>query len=184
MIHHPHSRPISLATNPSVGTLQRSITPSWRRTTSKVRTPLLRVRQGKRGTISSDSSSISSSKTPQATVHVVRSGPLNPPREGSLPVPHPQHRSRLVSAGVTASNIRITPPPSSASSSPSVGHYGVSGGPAMPLRKQFAICDSPASSAGETSSHMPPTPRDESELGAGPSRLQKRSSTGSSVGGR
>ena len=66
-----------------------------------------------------------------------------------------------------------------------MGRYGVSGGPAMPLRKQFAIRDSsPASSAGESSSRMPPTPRDESELGAGPSRLQMRSSTGSSVGGR
>lgn len=105
------------------------------------------------------------------TVRVVRGVPSKPSRDESLPVPRPQQRPRVASAGVTVSNIRVTPPPSSASSSPSVMRYGASSGPVVPLPKPFALRDSsPASSAGEsTSSRMPTTPRDGSELGVGTS---------------
>lgn len=166
------SRPISHASNPSVGTLaaldsaiaetnnKQSQRPAASGMVDKTRNDQQRQSQQQQ-----------QQQGPQATVRVVRSGPSKPPREESLPVPRPQQRSRVVSAGVTVSNIRVTPPPSSASSSPSMGRYGASGGPPMPLRKPFAIRDSsPASSAGESSSsRMPPTPRDGSELGAGPS---------------
>jgi hypothetical protein len=165
------SRPISHASNPSVGTLaaldnaiaetnnKQGLRPATSGTADQARNNPQRQFQQQQD------------QDPQSTVRVVRSGPSKPPREESLPVPRPQQRSRVVSAGVTVSNIRVTPPPSSASSSPSMGRYGANGGPPMPLRKPFAIRDSsPASSAGESSSsRMPPTPRDGSELGAGPS---------------
>lgn len=173
------SRPVSHATNPSVGTLaalddaiaetnnKQSPRPAASGTADQARNDQQRQRQ-------SQQQQQQQQLDPQATVRVVRSGPSKPPREDTLPVPRPQHRSRVVSAGVTVSNIRVTPPPPSSSSSPSMSRYGAKGGPAMPLRKPFAIRDSsPASSAGESSSsRMPPTPRDGSELGAGPSGRQ------------
>ena len=96
----------------------------------------------------------------QTTVRVVRSAPLKSPRDESLPVPPPRSRARPP-VGVTVSNVHLTPP--SALRQPS-------GSAVVPPRKPFALRDSsPASSAGDSSSsRMPITPRDGSELGAGP----------------
>ncbi|KAI9453526.1 hypothetical protein BJY52DRAFT_1189510 [Lactarius psammicola] len=160
------SRPTSHATNPSVGTLA-ALDKAIAEANSK---------QGPRPAASFTADQARSNQQrqpqqqqqdPQATVRVVRGVLSKPSREESLPVPRPQQRPRVASAGVTVSNIRVTPPPSSASSSPSVARYGASSGPVVPLPKPFAIRDSsPASSAGESSSsRMPVTPRDGSELG-------------------
>lgn len=167
------SRPVSHATNPSLGTLA-ALDDAIAETNNKRGPPPAASGAADQARNDQQRQSHQLLLDPQATVRVVRSGPSKPPREDTLPVPRPQHRSRVVSAGVTVSNIRVTPPPSSSSSSPSMGRYGANGGPAMPLRKPFAIRDSsPASSAGESSSsRMPPTPRDGSELGAGPSGRQ------------
>lgn len=162
------SRPTSHATNPSVGTLaaldkaiaeannKQGPRPASSVTADQARSSQQRQPQQQQ-------------QDPQATVRVVRGVPSKPSREESLPVPRPQQRPRVASAGVTVSNIRVTPPPSSASSSPSVARYGTSNCPVVPLPKPFAIRDSsPASSAGESSSsRMPATPRDGSELGVG-----------------
>ena len=157
------SRPSSHATNLSVGTLA-ALDNAIAETNNK---PSPRpAASGTAGQVRNDQQR---QQDPQATVRVVRAVPSRPSREESLPVPRPQHRPRVVSAGVTISNIRVTPPPSSASSSPSAMRYGANSGSAMPLPKPFALRgSSPASSAGESSSsRMPVTPRDGSELGVG-----------------
>ncbi|KAF8267397.1 hypothetical protein EI94DRAFT_1801735 [Lactarius quietus] len=162
------SRPTSHASNPSVGTLA-ALDQAIEETNNRPSPRPAASGSADQARNGQQRQAQQQQQDPQATVRVVRSGPSKPAREESLPVPRPQQRSRVVSAGVTVSNIRVTPPPSSASSSPSMGRYGASSGPAMPLRKPFAIRDSsPASSAGESSSsRMPATPRDGSELGAG-----------------
>ena len=168
------SRPSSHATNLSVGTLA-ALDNAIAETNN--------VRPAVSGMGDQARSEQQRLQEPQTTVRAVRAVPSKPSREESLPVPRPQHRPRVVSAGVTVSNIRVTPPPSSASSSPSVPRYGVNSGPPMPLRKPFALRDSsPASSAGESSSsRMPATPRDGSELGAsgrpGPNHRKRASVT-------
>ncbi|KAH9030302.1 hypothetical protein EDB84DRAFT_1562601 [Lactarius hengduanensis] len=161
------SRPTSHATNLSVGTLA-ALDNAIAETNDK---------QGPRAAASATADQArrnqqrqpQQQQDPQTTVRVVRSVPPKPSREESLPVPRPQQRPRVASASVTVSNIRVTPPPSSASSAPSVPRYGASGGSMVPLPKPFALRDSsPASSAGESSSsRMPATPRDGSELGVG-----------------
>ncbi|KAH9166928.1 hypothetical protein EDB89DRAFT_2128049 [Lactarius sanguifluus] len=161
------SRPTSHATNLSVGTLA-ALDNAIAETNNK---------QGPRAAASATADQArrnqqrqsQQQQDPQTTVRVVRTVPPKPSREESLPVPRPQHRPRVASASVTVSNIRVTPPPSSASSTPSVPRYGASGGSMMPLPKPFALRDSsPASSAGESSSsRMPATPRDGSDLGVG-----------------
>ncbi|KAH9070730.1 hypothetical protein EDB83DRAFT_2517874 [Lactarius deliciosus] len=162
------SRPTSHATNLSVGTLA-ALDNAIAETNNK---------QGPRAAASATADqarrnqqrqSQQQQQDPQTTVRVVRSVPPKPSREESLPVPRPQQRPRVASANVTVSNIRVTPPPSSASSTPSVPRYGASGGSMVPLPKPFALRDSsPASSAGESSSsRMPATPRDGSDLGVG-----------------
>lgn len=107
---------------------------------------------------------------PQTTVRVVRSVPQKSSKEEPLPVPRPHSRPRAPPVGVTVSNIHLTPPPSSSSASakPSALRQvpGKNGAVVAP-RKPFALRDrSPASSAGDSSSsRMPITPRDGSELG-------------------
>jgi hypothetical protein len=104
----------------------------------------------------------------QTTVRVVRSTALKYPREEPLPVPRPRARSRPPAVGVTVSNIHLTPP--SASNPRSALRQASGSGVVLPPRKPFALRDSsPASSAGDSSSsRMPITPRDGSELGTGP----------------
>lgn len=163
------SRPTSHATNPSVGTLA-ALDNAIEETNNKP-SPRLPASDTADQARNDQQRQSQHQQDPHATVRVVRNVLSKPPREESLPVPRPQQRSRVASVGVTVSNIRVTPPPSSASSSPSMGRYGANNPPVVPLRKPFAIRDhSPASSAGESSSsRMPPTPRDGSELGAGAS---------------
>jgi hypothetical protein len=102
------------------------------------------------------------------TVRVVRSVvPLKSPAEDPLPIPRPRSRPHLPSVGVTVSNVHLTPPSSSASNSSSALRQSSGSGTVLPPRKPFALRDSsPASSAGDsTSSRMPITPRDGSDLG-------------------
>jgi len=104
----------------------------------------------------------------ETTVRVVRSTAPKYSREEPLPVPRPQARSRAPAIGVTVSNIHLTPP--SVSNQRSALRQAPGSSVAMPPRKPFALRDSsPASSAGDSSSsRMPITPRDGSELGTGP----------------
>ncbi|KAH9980792.1 hypothetical protein BJV74DRAFT_887552 [Russula compacta] len=108
---------------------------------------------------------------PQTTVRVVRSVAQKSSKEEPLPVPRPHSRPRVPPVGVTVSNIHLTPPPSSASSAltkPSaLRQVPGNNGAVVPPRKPFVLRDrSPASSAGDSSSsRMPITPRDGSELG-------------------
>ena len=104
----------------------------------------------------------------QTTVRVVRSTAPKYTREEPLPAPRPQARSRAPAVGLTVSNIHLTPP--SASNPRSALRQASGSGVVMPPRKPFALRDSsPVSSAGDSSSsRMPITPRDGSELGAGP----------------
>ncbi|KAI0281251.1 hypothetical protein BGY98DRAFT_226982 [Russula aff. rugulosa BPL654] len=104
----------------------------------------------------------------QTTVRVVRSAAPKYSREEPLPVPRLHARSRPPAVGVTVSNIHLTPP--SASNPRSALRQASGSGVVMPPRKPFALRDSsPVSSAGDSSSsRMPITPRDGSELGTGP----------------
>jgi hypothetical protein len=104
---------------------------------------------------------------PQTTVRVVRGVASKPSREDPLPVPRPHSHLQASSPAVTVSNIRVTSPPLSTSSSPPAPRHGPGSGPGALRRKPFALRDSsPASSAGDSnSSRMPATPRDGSELG-------------------
>lgn len=103
----------------------------------------------------------------QTTVRVVRSTAPKSSREEPLPVPRTHPRSRGPAVGVTVSNIHLTPP---SAPNPRSALRQASGGVVLPPRKPFAVRDSsPASSAGDSSSsRMPITPRDGSELGTGP----------------
>ncbi|KAH9058273.1 hypothetical protein EDB87DRAFT_1685411 [Lactarius vividus] len=161
------SRPTSHATNLSVGTLaalDNAIAETNNKQSSRAAASGM-ADQAR----SNQQRQSQQQQDPQATVRVVRGVPPKPSREESLPVLRPQQRPRVASASVTVSNIRVTPPPSSASSTPSVPRYGANGSSMVPLPKPFALRDSsPASSAGESSSsRMPATPRDGSELGVG-----------------
>jgi hypothetical protein len=102
------------------------------------------------------------------TVRVVRSVvPLKSSADDPLPIPRPRSRPHLPSVGVTVSNVHLTPPSSSASNSSSALRESSGSGVVLPPRRPFALRDSsPASSAGDsTSSRMPITPRDGSDLG-------------------
>ncbi|KAI0253247.1 hypothetical protein BJV78DRAFT_222727 [Lactifluus subvellereus] len=104
----------------------------------------------------------------QTTVRVIRGVPSRPSREDPLPVLRPHSGPRVLSTGVTVSNVRVTSPPLSTSPPASAPRHGPGNGPAAFPRKPFAPLrdSSPASSAGDSnSSRMPPTPRDGSELG-------------------
>ncbi|KAH9959005.1 hypothetical protein BC827DRAFT_1269211 [Russula dissimulans] len=107
---------------------------------------------------------------PQTTVRVVRSVPLKSSKEEPLPVPRAHSRHRVPSVGVTVSNVHLTPPSSSSPTSFSAPRQAPGSGAVAPPRRPFALRDrSPASSAGDSSSsRMPVTPKDGSELGVGP----------------
>ena len=156
------SRPISHASNPSTGTLaalDKAIAdmdmdskPGPRRSAPAMAEQPKEDQQQQRRQPQEDS---------QTTVRVVRSAPLKSPRDESLPVPPPRSRARPPAVGVTVSNVHLTPPSALRQASSSA---------VVPPRKPFALRDSsPASSAGDSSSsRMPITPRDGSELGSGP----------------
>ncbi|KAF8492732.1 hypothetical protein F5888DRAFT_869642 [Russula emetica] len=161
------SRPISHASSPSTGTfdafdktiLDMDYKPALRCSVPDMADEPKEDKQQQRRQPQADS---------QTTVRVVRSTALKNPREEPLPVPRPHARSRPPTVGVTVSNIHLTPP--SASNPRSALRQTSGNGVVVPPRKPFALRDSsPASSAGDSSSsRMPITPRDGSELGTGP----------------
>jgi hypothetical protein len=163
------SRPTSHASSPSTGTLaaldQASADmdkkPAPRRSASAMAEQAKEDQQQQRRPPQVDS---------QTTVRVVRSVPLKSPREEPLPVIRPRSRSRPPPVGVTVSNVHLTPPSPPASSLPPALRQVSNNGAVLPPRKPFVLRDSsPVSSAGDSSSsRMPITPRDGSELGAGP----------------
>jgi len=164
------SRPISYASNLSIGTLaalDASVAAADHKSEPRDAAPATADRpkqdQQQRRPPQEESRS--------TTVRVVRSVvPLKSSGDEPLPLSRPHARPRLPAIGVTVSNVHLTPPSSSVLTSSSAHHQVSASGAVAPPRKPFALRDSsPASSAGDSSSsRMPATPRDGSDLGVGP----------------